>query len=211
MYFGIVNTGYSVSFFTPTILKQLGWTSYKAQYLSIPIYVTAAVVTLSIAILSDKLCHRYGFAMLGIAVATVGYGILLATDSVAVPVRYFALYMVTVGGYITQPIVLAWLANNMGGHYKRSISTAMQIGLGNAGGIVASNIFISNEAPSYPVGYGVSLGMLWLCGIACTILFIGLRLENRKRERGGRDDRYTLDRDELENLGDDHPRFRYTY
>ena len=36
MYLGIVNTGYSTSFFTPTILSQLGWTSIRAQVMSIP-------------------------------------------------------------------------------------------------------------------------------------------------------------------------------
>ena len=211
MYLGIVNTGYSVSFFTPTILKQLGWTAFKAQYLSIPIYITAAIVSLTVAIFSDNLRHRYAFTILGIVVATVGYSILLATESVPVAARYFALYLVTVGGYITQPVILAWVNNNMGGHYKRCISSAIQIGLGNCGGIVASNIFISGQAPGYPVGYGVSLGLLWLCGIACTIFVTGLWLENKKRERGDRDERYVLQKEELENLGDDHPRFRFTY
>jgi hypothetical protein len=36
MYFGIVNTGYATSFFTPTILRQLGWTSVRAQVINIP-------------------------------------------------------------------------------------------------------------------------------------------------------------------------------
>ena len=211
MYFGVVNTGYSTSFFIPTILKQLGLTSVRAQVLSIPIYVVAASVALVVALCTDRLRHRYAFCMLGILVATIGYAILLAQQHVAVSVRYFAVYLITTGGYMTQPVTLAWLSNNMGGHYKRSVSSAMQIGLGNAGGIVASNIFITGQAPTYPVGYGVSLGMLWLCGIACTVFLLGLRLENRKRDRGERDGRFALGKEELENLGDDHPNFRFGY
>ena len=38
IYMGIVNTGYATSFFTPTIIKQLGYTSTRAQVLSIPIF-----------------------------------------------------------------------------------------------------------------------------------------------------------------------------
>lgn len=83
------------------------------------------------------------------------------------------------------------------------------IGFGNAGGIVASNVFITSEAPSYPVGYGVSLGMMWLCAAACTVLFFGVRAENKRRNRGERDHR--LDEPEVDNLGDDHPHFRFTY
>ena len=98
----------------------------------------------------------------------------------------------------------------MGGHYKRSIATAMQIGIGNAGGIVASNIFITNQSPRYPVGYGVSLAMLLMCGIMCTVFYFGLKAENRKRDMGGRDYRFMDERADLNNMGDDHPDFRFT-
>ena len=211
MYFGVVNSGYSVSFFTPTILRQLGWTSIQAQALSIPIYLVAAVVALITAIATDRLRHRYSFAMAGVIVATIGYSILLAQKSVPVSVRYFAVYLITTGTYITQPVTIAWLSNTMGGHYKRAIGTAMQVGLGNAGGIVASNIYITEQAPTYPIGYGVTLGLLWTCALACTVFVIGLRSENRKRDRGERDYRYQFPKEELENLGDDHPNFRFTY
>ena len=211
MYFGIVITGYSTSFFTPTILNQLGWTAIHAQVMSIPIYIVAATVALIVAFCTDRLRHRYAFTMIGVLIATAGYVILLAQKSVPVSARYFALYLVTTGGYITQPVTLAWLSNNMGGHYKRSVSSALQIGIGNCGGIVASNIYITKQAPTYPAGFGISLGMLWLCGLACTVFVTGLWLENRKRDKGGRDYMYALEKVELENLGDDHPSFRYVY
>jgi hypothetical protein len=98
----------------------------------------------------------------------------------------------------------------MGGHYKRSIATALQIGLGNAGGIVASNVFITKQSPRYITGYGTSLGMLLMCGVMCTVFFFGLKRENKVRDRGGRDYRFERERAELENMGDDHPEFRFT-
>lgn len=211
MYFGVCVTGYSVSFFTPTILSQLGWTAVRAQVLSIPIYVVAFATNLIAAVCSDRLRHRYAFTIIGVVVATVGYVLLLAQKSVPVPARYLAVYLITSGAYITQPITLIWLANNMGGHYKRSVAAAVQIGFGNASGIVASNIFIAKQAPTYPVGFGVCLGMLWMCGIACTVFFIGVWMENRKRDRGERDQRLQLPPDELTNLGDSHPSFRFAY
>ena len=211
MYLGVSNTGYSTSFFTPTILSQLGWTAVRAQVLSIPIYVVAAVACLISAILTDRLRHRYAFAMLGVVIASIGYIILLAQVYVSVGVRYFAVYLVMAGGYITQPITLVWLSNNMGGHYKRSISAAMQIGFGNLGGIVASNIYMTKQKPRYPVGYGVSLALMWVCAIACTGFAMGMRIENKKKERGERNGRLNLPPEEVENLGDDHPTFRFTY
>ena len=108
-----------------------------------------------------------------------------------------------------QPVTVAWINNNTGGHYKRAVSSAMMIGFGNCGGLIASNIFITNQAPAYKVGYGVSLGLIWMCAIACIVLLLGVRAENRKRERGARD--WRLASDDADNLGDDHPHFRFTY
>ena len=83
------------------------------------------------------------------------------------------------------------------------------VGFGNAGGIVASNIFLKSEAPAYPTGYGVSLALAWLCGLACTAFGAGAWRENRKRDAGGRD--YRLEGEDADNLGDDHPHFRFTF
>jgi len=133
---------------------------------------------------------------------------LLAQDKLSAGVKYFALFLIVPGGYITQPVVLVWMSNLVSGHYKRSVSSAMQVGFGNLGGIVASNIFLQNEMPTYPTGYGVSLGMLWICGAACTGLLFLVKWENAKRERGERDGR--LQEVDADNLGDDHPMFRLT-
>ncbi|KAJ5181917.1 hypothetical protein N7449_012064 [Penicillium cf. viridicatum] len=211
MYFGIVNTGYATSFFTPTILRQLGWTSVRAQVMSIPIYVVATVIALATAFVSDRLRHRFTFTLMGCVIATIGYIILICQESVPVAARYFALFAITGGGYMTQPILLGWVSNNMAGHYKQSIASAMQIGFGNCGGLVASNVFFDSEAPTYRTGFGVSLGMVWICGLACTVFFGYLYRENRLREQCKRDHRYHWPREELENAGDDHPSFRFTY
>ncbi|OJJ63584.1 hypothetical protein ASPSYDRAFT_53251 [Aspergillus sydowii CBS 593.65] len=211
MYFGIVNTGYAVSFFTPTILRQLGWTAIRAQVMSIPIYAVAMVITLSTALLSDRLAHRYAFTLAGVLIATMGYVLLLCQASIPVGARYFALFAITGGGYLTQPILMGWLSNNMAGHYKQSIASAMQIGFGNCGGLVASNVFFDSEAPTYKTGFGVSLGMTWVCGLSCAAFLVYLVRENRVREKGGRDYRFELEDEERRNLGDDYPGFRFTY
>lgn len=211
MYFGIVNTGYATSFFTPTILKQLGWTAIRAQVMSIPIYIVACVIALVTALASDRLRHRFAFTLAGCVIATIGYVLLLCQNSIPIGAHYFALFAITGGGYMTQPVLMGWLSNNMAGHYKQSISTAMQIGIGNCGGLVASNVFLTSEAPTYPTGFGISLGMVWICGISCVVFVTWLARENRLREEGKRDDRYELPPGELSNLGDDHPSFRFTY
>lgn len=212
MYFGIVNTAYATAFFTPTILHQLGWTALRAQIMAIPIFIAAAFLTLACAVVSDRIRHRFGFAILGCMIATVGYIMLLNQNQIPVGARYFAVYAITCGGYITLPVCLAWVCNNMGGHYKRAISSAAQIGVGNIGGIVASIVFGDpRDAPTYYMGYGVSLALVWVCIFSCTVLFFYLRRENRIRAKGERDYLLDLPESEINNLGDDHPGFKFTY
>jgi len=267
MYMGIVTTSYSGAFFTPTILKQLGWTSVRAQVMSIPIFVVATILALSAAILTDKLRRRYIFIIGGCLLATIGYAILLSMSSVPVGARYFAVFAIVGGGYIAHPICMVWLNNNLGGHYKRGVGSAMQIGLGNVssfflhcpatrpshrsraveiteirvtsptdcgrgthnrllfnvtpnedadhmsfkiGGIIASCIYIPSQEPTYHLGFGLCLALVWMCGASATIFFFYIKRENKLRDKGKRDDRYNLPEAEKRNLGDDHPAFRFT-
>jgi hypothetical protein len=143
MYMGVVNTGYATSFFTPTIIKELGFTAQAAQVRSIPIFIVATLVTFVVAWYSDKLRHRYAFCILGVCIATIGYIVLLCQSSIPPGGRYAAIFLIVSGGYTCQPVAIAWVQNNMAGHYKRSISSGIMIGVGNIGGIIASNIFIT--------------------------------------------------------------------
>lgn len=208
MYFGVVNSGYATSFFIPTILNEMGFKAIDAQVRSIPIFVVATVCALITAWATDKVRHRYAFTLLGVVVASVGYLLLLEQKGLNVSVKYFACFLIVAGTYITQPVCIAWISNCMSGHHKKSVSSAMQIGFGNAGGIVASNIFLATEKPFYKTGFGTTLGLLWICALACTVLFFGVRAENKKRDRGERD--WRLEEEDADNLGDDHPHFRYT-
>ncbi|KAL8785862.1 MAG: hypothetical protein Q9195_008457 [Heterodermia aff. obscurata] len=209
MYFGTVVSNYSIAYYLPTVLAGLGYTSSEAQIQTIPIYAAGFAVALLAAWVSDRLQHRFGFVMLGAAINAIGYAVLLATERVSVKVRYMALYLVECGLWIGSPVEVVWLTNNLGGHYKRAIGTAIQIAMGNMSGFVASNIFIEAQAPRYPVGYGVALAMTGVAGGAAAVLYQGLKRENNKRDRGERDHRLGLGKEELDNIGDDHPQFRF--
>lgn len=174
-------------------------------------YVVAATLSLCTAFLADHLQHRFLFTIMGTLVATVGFTILLLQHLVSNQIQYMAIYFILAGAWTSQPICLAWLSANVAGHYKRGTATAIQVGLGNVSGFIASNLFITAEAPRYRTGYGTAFGLLWLGGSLCVVFVIGLYLENRKRAKGGRDYRFALPPRELENMGDDHPEFRFSY
>ena len=163
---------------------------------------------------SDRLQHRYGFILLGAVLSTLGYSILLAQQhhyaALSASTKYAAVFLAAMGGYIGTPIALAWLANNLAGHWKRAFGASTQVSIGNVAGIIGSNIFLAKEAPNYPTGYGVALAFMWLGFICCAIMAFLMWKENKKRDAGGRDDRLSLPEEERNNLGDDHPSFRYS-
>ncbi|KIX00662.1 uncharacterized protein Z518_09727 [Rhinocladiella mackenziei CBS 650.93] len=210
MFLGITTTTYSVVFFTPTILKQLGWTSIRAQVMSIPVFVVAALLTLTSALISDFLKQRYIVLLAGCLLAIIGYAILFCMHQVPVGARYFAVYLITSGGFVAQTITIVWLSNNMGGHYKRAVGVAMQVGFGSIAGIIASFIYLPSEIPTYHTGFGTGLGLLIFGMLTSTGFLLYLRWENHIRDAGRRDDRYNLPADEVNNLGDDDPKFRFT-
>ncbi|KAI9827522.1 MAG: hypothetical protein M1832_004872 [Thelocarpon impressellum] len=210
MYFGVVNTGYATALFIPTIIREMGYTSSSAQLRSAAVNLTAAGCILMVAYTTDRIRNRYFACVLGPVIGTTGYVMLLAQGSLSAGVKYMATFFITCGVYIMQPVTLGWLANNMGGHYKRAIAAAVQAAVGNLGGIVASNIFITEQAPRYPVGYGVSMALLLFAGLMSTVFLVGLRRENKLRDQGGRDYRLQESAEELENMGDDHPSFRFS-
>ena len=209
MFFGIVNTNYSTNFFIPTILVEMGYDPIQAQVHTIPIYAVAAVFCLTFCFISGRVKHRYGFIMIGVGLGSLGYILLLCQRTLPVGAKYFALFTLVSCGYIVQPLSVAWLLNNMGGHYKRAFASAAQIGWGNAGGIVASNIYFDNEAPYFQTGYGVSFALLLMTGIIGTVMFVLLKRENRIRDAGKKD--YLLNASDSDNLGDENPHFRYNY
>jgi hypothetical protein len=49
-------------------------------------------------------------------------------------------------------IDLARLGNNLSGQYKRSVGMALQIGIGNVGIAIASNIYRTQDSPRYILG-----------------------------------------------------------
>ena len=126
-------------------------------------------------------------------------------------VKNLAIFITSSGGFMVQPVIVIWLLTNLSGHYKRAIGIAFQVGWRNIRSIVASNIFITTQAPTFFIGYGVALGFIVVEPILAAAFVIGLKRENKKRDWGERDGRLELSEGEVGNLGDDHPDFSFNY
>jgi hypothetical protein len=89
---------------------------------------------------------------------------------------------------------------------------AIQIGVGNLGGAMASNFYRSADAPRYVLGHGLELGFISLGIIAGFVLLLGYSTANKKRSKilsqeGG----HGYSQEELSEKGDRAVTFRYMY
>ncbi|GME44229.1 Major facilitator superfamily [Neofusicoccum parvum] len=207
-YLGAEENAASVVAFQPSILKGLGYTATQAQIHSIPIYAASFCFSLGCAWLSERLRRRYAFGALGCVVCGAGLAVELAQPR-SPAVRYMGMFFVTAGPYLTMPVTVVWNAINVGKGYKRTVAFACVIAIGNCGAFVASNVFITEEAPKYHTGFSTNMGFICLSFVSQTALYIGLRMENAKRERLRRELPEVLDEKLYEDAGDQHPDFRY--
>jgi hypothetical protein len=198
----------SVVAFQPTVLKGLGYTANAAQIHSIPIYCVAFVLSITCCFVSEWLHQRFVFAMLGVFFNTIGLAIELAQPH-AVGVRYAGMFFLTTGSYIVMPIMVVWLAINVGKGFKRTVALGMVTAVGNCGAFVSSNVFITSETPKFHTGFSVGMGLTWVAGFFLVVLVVGLALGNRQKEKRRAALPEVLDEKEYEGTGDKHPDFRY--
>lgn len=192
MFFCCDMTAASMSSFIPTILRELGWQAAKAQVMSIPIWLTGLVFQILSGYLSSRIGWRFPFILLGIALVTVGWIIQLvysANRGLAPSIRYFSLFAMSGGTFLQMSMTIAWMTNNLRGRASAAVGTALILGFGNCANFVASNVFITAQAPFYPTGFRTALG-LTLAGAVLCVVFVGLlvvhnrRLERKRREVG---------------------------
>lgn len=208
--FGVDTMLYGYSTFLPTIIRGLGeWSTAEIQLLTIPCYFVGAVTYMGIAFLSDRLQMRAIFCIIFGAVSVVGYGVLLSDSSAGV--HYFGCFLVATGLYVIVGLPLAWLPNNTPRYGKRTTANGMQLTTGNTAGIMSSFIYPSTAGPRYIKGNAVSLSLVGMSTCIYAVLWFWFARENKKREEGPLKPIHEgLSEDELAELGDDSPRFKYT-
>lgn len=184
-------------------------TPRHVQALVIPLFAAATVGCLATAYASDKLKNRSIFAIFGYCLTLAGSVIMVNQHTVGIHVKYAALFFMATGSFISLPMLWSMLVNNVSGSYKIGFAVALEVGIGNVGGIVSAWVFRGAHAPLYTVGYKTLMGMT-CAALGLVILYtLALWFENKARDQGKRDHR--LGEPDTDNLGDDHPEFRYGY
>lgn len=188
-YFGILAGLYSFGLFLPTIIVELGYTNNEAQLWSVIPYAVASVITVVVALISDRMKIR-GIVMLFVLIpAIIGYAVIANISAAHPKVKYGMTFLMATGMYASVPCVLVWNSNNSAGHYKRATTTALQLAIANSGGFVATFIYPNKDKPQFHKGHTVILGLLvfaWFM-VAFNVLYCW-KVNKDKRE--GKYDKY---------------------
>ncbi|KAI4110178.1 MAG: hypothetical protein L6R37_000071 [Teloschistes peruensis] len=209
MYFGLIVPAYGYAFFAPGIIQTYGYSPIQTQLHSVPPWAASFVFAMVVAYFSDKLKHRFAFTLLPIFIAIAGFGILITVHTNH-HLEYAALFFVTMGVYSAMPVIVCWFTMNLGGHHRRAVGTAWQIGFGNIGGIIATYSFLPQDKPKFfKTGYSICLAFICLSAASCVVYAVSILTQNRMRDRSPRD--LGLTEYEKTEKGDMSPDYRYLF
>ncbi|KAH8177287.1 major facilitator superfamily protein [Sarocladium implicatum] len=205
---------YGTKFNLPTITRAMGFANTNAQLLSAPPYVMGAISSLVFSKISDRFFWRMPFVVIPFTLVAIGFSIMLGLQGrfeENIGAAYTAVIIACMGIYPAMPAATAWAANNLAPASRRAVGLAMNIAIGNCGGIMGSYMFFDSDAPRYNTGFGLSLAWAVSGIIMALAAEAAYKLGNMKKEKFDEDEireRYT--RDELLRMGDKSPLFRYT-
>lgn len=171
MFMSTTMPAYAFSYFLPVILLGMGYSPGLANALSAPPALAAMFTAFAFAWAGDKYRVRAPVIAAQSLLAIIGLMIVAYAQNNGA--RYFGTFLGVCGCQGNVPAILAYQSNNIRGQSKRSVGSALQIGFGAIGGIIASTTFRQVDAPRYITGLWVTAGLqFWiLLVLSCTTLF----------------------------------------
>lgn len=204
---------YSTALTLPSILSNsLKYNAIDSNLYTVPVYTVASVTVVIFAYFSDRLSIRFPFICLGTLISGIGWGLSLKYAQTHPKIAYGAQFISAAGSYAAFPGVVASLTQTIGGKTKRSVCIAIIVGFGGLAGTISSNIFPKKQAPYYHHAHYINIGMNVVAFLSA-LSFAGLLyLANKRKERmvdSGEAARLT--KEEIADMGDESPYFKYRY
>ncbi|KZP00664.1 major facilitator superfamily transporter [Calocera viscosa TUFC12733] len=143
------------TYFIPTLVANLGYTSAIAQAMSSPPYVWAGIFVMTNGFLCDWDQQRGWHAAVPITIAGVGFILLAKLTNNAV--KYFALFLCGAGVWAPVPILLSWLSDTMRWPpEKRAFAIGFVNTLSNLSSVYGSQLYPTSDGPQYWQGHAAN-------------------------------------------------------
>ncbi|KAJ2522112.1 hypothetical protein H4217_000984 [Coemansia sp. RSA 1939] len=192
--------------FASIIVNQMGYSASASQAMQAAPGICGFVGIIVSRYYPKLLGNHYRSSLFCSAWLVIGSVILLATTNNGA--RIFALCMLSFGAFGNVAMGPGWLMSNVGGPTRSAFAGAMNVICGGLGGLCTSYIYRNKDAPRYMFGHGMNLFAALLCILTATCAHLIIRFRNKAKEERPLDISGLSD-DEIVDLENDHPDFRY--
>ncbi|KAJ9491643.1 hypothetical protein VN97_g1570 [Penicillium thymicola] len=204
---------YGTKFTLPSITKTMGFQDTNAQLMTVPPFIAGAISAIAFTNISDRYNWRFPFVAAPLILIIIGYAIIIGLKGqleAHVGAGFFAMIIACMGIYPVYPATASWAINNLAPSKRRAIGSALNICMGNTGGVIGSYMYLDRESPTYLTGFGLSLafgisGLLVACIVELSVVYANRR--NGRLSEAEVREKYTDE--QLLSLGDRSPLFRY--
>ncbi|KAI5251619.1 MFS general substrate transporter [Aureobasidium subglaciale] len=168
----------TLSYFYPTLVQGLGYTSVKAQYMVVPIYAVSFVAVVCSGIIMDRYHQYRGFAIAGwLSLSTICAIVVCVVYNFTA--RYVLLIFLASGLWASNALGLSYASSTFCDMEQetKGVALALVNALGNLASIYGAYLFPHVDAPKYLKGFGVVSGM---CGLG-VMIYIAAHILLKKR------------------------------
>ncbi|KAK9896849.1 MFS general substrate transporter [Cystobasidium minutum MCA 4210] len=124
----------------------------------LPAFLTNGCILFGMSYFLPTVIATFGYSRIQTQLHTVPiYAVVFVSKAEQKNFRYAALFLQIFGGPGLTPALSTWMVDNVAPYYKRSTGIACAYIFAQAGGILSTWIFPTEEAPLYPTGRGVGL------------------------------------------------------
>ncbi|KAF9690641.1 hypothetical protein EKO04_011517 [Ascochyta lentis] len=168
------------SVFLPLVVQGLGYSSLRANLMSVPPYLCGATTLYLFALSSDYHKERGYHIIGGISIALIG--LIITTSTPSIGTKYAGLCVLLSGSYIHGPLTVAWLSGNTPEPGKRSLVLGVN-GFGNLAGVIGSQLYKHKYAPAYRLPFYATLGFVATALLGYTSYRFTLQAVNMRRSK----------------------------
>nr|VWO94072.1 Uncharacterized protein [Ganoderma boninense] len=211
VYIAIYIPVYSIILSLPSVVTGLGYAGTHATLMACPPYGVGFVIVLIAGWTTDRYGGLFAHFVGAIVVVVVALVVLMTVESLVV--RYVMFFFVMFM-FIPVSVCWTWLGSNVAGATKRAAALGVVFSLGNIGGAVSGQIYRAEWAPRYVQGHAINVACYAIALVAGAALWWSYKTDNERRDRAAhetvkRTREHDLLGEDLGDLGDRHPSFRY--
>ncbi|KAJ2479109.1 hypothetical protein IWW56_003288 [Coemansia sp. RSA 2131] len=192
--------------FGPSIIESQGYSPQTAQALTALTNFMAFSGMASIAYIARIL--RGSSTAIALSNILTMCGFMLALCSSNPTVHMVALFVFSFASPQPAAHGPAWQMCNLQGNTKPAMAAAMSSAFGGLGPLATAFVYRDEDRPKYTRGHLVCLLMTVLCFVVTLVLRRVLTKENKRRDQGHVDLSELTD-EQIQDLADNHPHFRY--